>query len=174
VNLDPAISTAIFLGILTAIWTILIYIYSQKRSWTGELKVPARLACWGLSILASGICLLFILQVPDWALIWIRWQRHDYCALPGHAGLYWIFVRKAPFAFAAPVFAFIALRLAGTPTRKVVSLLLFIATLVVLALTLHGLYWSTFYISVHGQPFQGRRFLRSAMIFEIATCSPFL
>lgn len=139
------IAWAIFLGSLTATWAIIVCVVSRIGAWTGESNGPVRLVFWVLSFAASGICLLLILQVPDWRLTWIRWQQHDFCALPGHGALYWLFVANAPFAFSAPVLAYVALRLAWTLWSKFVSLILFSVTLIVLALTIHGLHWSMFW-----------------------------
>jgi len=77
--------------------------------------------------------------------MWIRWQRQDFCALPGHAALYWRFIDVTPVAFSAPVLAYIALRLARTPRSKMFSIMVFNSSLLVLFLAIHGLYWSKFW-----------------------------
>jgi hypothetical protein len=139
-GLDPIISGAICCGTVVLLWAIVIYILFRNGTLSGK-----RLPFLYLSIAASLICLFIFLQVPDWRLMWIRWRRHDFCALPGHAALYWDFIETAKFAFLAPVFAYLAVRLALTRRSLVFSSILFSISLVVLLLALHGLYFSSFW-----------------------------
>jgi hypothetical protein len=136
---------AICLGTLTAAWAVLVHILSRSGALRIDRNESRRIQFGFYSLTASAVCLFVFLQVPDWRLMWVRWQHHDFCALPGHAALYWIFVRDAPFAFFAPVFAYIASRLATTLGSKILCLIILGASINVLALAIHGLYWSRFW-----------------------------
>jgi hypothetical protein len=145
-ELDPLLSNAFVLGGLAAAWAIIVYVLSRILPATGEPYYRVRLLLSVISLVTSCVCLFLILRIPDWRLMWIRWtERDDYCALPGHAALYWFFIDGARFAFAAPVFAYIAFRLADSAWFKAFSLISLVAATIVLALTIHGLHRSTFW-----------------------------
>ncbi len=107
------------------------------------LQEKKRLTFWRLSVTASLACLIIFLKVPDWRLIWLRWNRHDFCALPGHSALRWGFARMAFFAFVSPVFAYLGFRLARGMSSNIISLILFFVEVLLVLLVIHGLFWPT-------------------------------
>ena len=144
-ELDPLLSNALVVGGLTAAWAITVCVLSRIIKPTSEPAKQVLLFLSVISLVASCVCLFLILRIPDWRLIWIRWSESDYCSLPGHAALYWFFIDGARFAFAAPVLAYLAFRLAGSGWLKVCSLISLVVAAIVLALTIHGLHRSSFW-----------------------------
>jgi hypothetical protein len=133
------VDLAIFLGAATATSATMIHILYRMGMLAGESKKFLRLILCCQSGSASTACLYIFLQVPDWRLLRDRWLCGDFCALPEHAALSWWFIAVAPWAFAAPIFALISLRLACTVWSSIFAWLLFLASLIVLSLTIHGL-----------------------------------
>src|SRR5262245_59045369 len=133
------IAREILLGCLVSTWAV--YVYAAFRH--GSVNQWKRLNLWLVSFAACLACLFLFSQVRAWELIWIRWSRHDFCALPGHSALRWIFIEGAPFAFVSPALAYLALRLARTIISKGLSFILLFTSVLLVAGVIHGLFWPT-------------------------------
>jgi hypothetical protein len=141
--LDPAIVIATFLGTMALVWASFIHMSLRSSAVNGGFSAKKKRTFCLVSIGASIGCILLFAQVPDWRLIWIRWNRLDFCALPGHSALREPFILAAVFAFLSPQFAYLGFRLADRMVLKITSLFLLLLGAFIVGLVIQGLFWPT-------------------------------
>jgi hypothetical protein len=142
-GIDPTIIVAAILGGLASAWAIRVHMLSRSMAVGGGHDDARTKTFCLLSAGASVACLLLFSLVPDWRLIWIRWNRHDFCSLPGHSALRGSFILAASFAFLSPTFAYLAFRLAQRIMIKVLLLCLLLLSVFIVVLVVQGLFWPT-------------------------------
>jgi hypothetical protein len=115
---------AVVIGSIAASWTVLIWILCRFGRLASEFRVKTRIALYGESLAASLVCLFLNVQPFRGRILYSR----------GYSwGRYYHFVLDAPWAFAAPVLAYVALRLAfGPGHRKLIGILMLVATVVLI------------------------------------------